>query len=164
MQLVRVKVKEIIEFIQDDDRLREERLKAKKNRDKYVGIDSDNMTISSSKSMGGFSSYSRSGFGNDISTKKSTMADLDDKEWRSSNPSIKERISDITSKVRTIIDQPPDNNHNLDISDGEHDLGIIDAPATNQNKFSAPKSKPDLKSNNSTIKKIESKQAAAVSL
>jgi len=39
--LVRHKVKEIIEFIQDDDRLRDERKKAKVNRDKYVGVGSD---------------------------------------------------------------------------------------------------------------------------
>merc|ERR1712038_388214 len=32
-----------IEFIQDDDRLREERKKAKKNKDKYVGMSSDSM-------------------------------------------------------------------------------------------------------------------------
>lgn len=39
--LVRHKVKELIEFIQDDDRIREERKKAKSNRDKYVGVGSD---------------------------------------------------------------------------------------------------------------------------
>ena len=33
----------MIEFIQDDDRLREERKKAKKNKDKYVGMSSDSM-------------------------------------------------------------------------------------------------------------------------
>ena len=38
---VRHKVRELIEFIQDDDRLREERKKAKKNKDKYVGLSSD---------------------------------------------------------------------------------------------------------------------------
>lgn len=42
--LVRHKVKEIIEFIQDDDRLRDERKKAKTNRDKYVGVGSDAST------------------------------------------------------------------------------------------------------------------------
>jgi len=42
--LVRHKVKEIIEFIQDDDRLRDERKKAKVNRDKYVGVGSDTST------------------------------------------------------------------------------------------------------------------------
>lgn len=38
---IRHKVKELIEFIQDDDRLREERKKAKKNKDKYIGMSSD---------------------------------------------------------------------------------------------------------------------------
>lgn len=35
---VRQKVKELIDFVQDDDRLREERKKAKKNKDKYIGM------------------------------------------------------------------------------------------------------------------------------
>nr|XP_045251027.1 clathrin interactor 1 [Macaca fascicularis] len=43
---IRQKVKELVEFAQDDDRLREERKKAKKNKDKYVGVSSD--------SVGGF--------------------------------------------------------------------------------------------------------------
>ncbi|CAH2276299.1 clathrin interactor 1 [Pelobates cultripes] len=38
---IRQKVKEMVEFVQDDDRLREERKKAKKNKDKYVGVSSD---------------------------------------------------------------------------------------------------------------------------
>ncbi|KAL0276925.1 UNVERIFIED_CONTAM: hypothetical protein PYX00_004385 [Menopon gallinae] len=38
---IRHKVKELIDFIQDDDRLRDERKKAKKNKDKYVGLSSD---------------------------------------------------------------------------------------------------------------------------
>lgn len=40
---IRHKVTEMIEFIQDDDRLRDERKKAKKNKDKYVGMSSDSM-------------------------------------------------------------------------------------------------------------------------
>jgi hypothetical protein len=40
---VRHKVRELIDFIQDDDKLREERKKAKKNKDKYVGMSSDAM-------------------------------------------------------------------------------------------------------------------------
>lgn len=39
----RVKAKDLIDFIQDDNRLREERKKAKKNKDKYVGVSSDSM-------------------------------------------------------------------------------------------------------------------------
>ncbi|XP_033207227.1 uncharacterized protein LOC117166897 [Belonocnema kinseyi] len=40
---IRHKVKELIDFIQDDDKLRDERKKAKKNKDKYVGMSSDAM-------------------------------------------------------------------------------------------------------------------------
>ena len=36
--LVRQKAKEIIQLVQDDDLLRDERKKAKKNKDKYIGI------------------------------------------------------------------------------------------------------------------------------
>ncbi|XP_004636073.1 clathrin interactor 1-like [Octodon degus] len=43
---IRQKVKELVEFAQDDDRLREERKKAKKNKDEYVGV--------SCESVGGF--------------------------------------------------------------------------------------------------------------
>lgn len=38
---VRHKVKELMELIQDDERLRQERKRAKKNRDKYVGVSSE---------------------------------------------------------------------------------------------------------------------------
>ncbi|XP_050700878.1 telomere length regulation protein TEL2 homolog isoform X2 [Eriocheir sinensis] len=40
---IRVKAKDLIDFIQDDNRLREERKKAKKNKDKYVGVSSESM-------------------------------------------------------------------------------------------------------------------------
>lgn len=40
---VRHKVRELIDFIQDDDKLRDERKKAKKNKDKYIGMSSDAM-------------------------------------------------------------------------------------------------------------------------
>ena len=119
----------MIEFIQDDDRIREERAKAKQNKQKYVGIDSDN--ISSSRSFsGGFSDYSKSGFGSGSgygnadefgSRKSSRMSDLNDKEWRSSNPSFKDRITDITANIKNMMDQPPDKDHNLDISEDEND-------------------------------------------
>ncbi|CAF4711185.1 unnamed protein product [Rotaria sp. Silwood1] len=38
---IRHKVKELIEFIQDDDRIRDERKKAKANRDKYIGMSNE---------------------------------------------------------------------------------------------------------------------------
>lgn len=40
---IRHKVKDLIDFVQDDDRLREERKKAKKNKDKFIGMSSDMM-------------------------------------------------------------------------------------------------------------------------
>lgn len=40
---VRHKVRELIDFIQDDDKLRDERKKAKKNKDKYIGMSSEAM-------------------------------------------------------------------------------------------------------------------------
>lgn len=40
---VRHKVKEMVEFVQDDERLREERKKSKKIKDKYIGVSSDSM-------------------------------------------------------------------------------------------------------------------------
>ena len=42
--VVRQKAKEVIEFLQDDERLRSERRKAKQTRDKYVGYSSDEVT------------------------------------------------------------------------------------------------------------------------
>jgi len=39
--LVRHKVKELVEFVQNDDRIRDERKRAKANRDKYVGMSNE---------------------------------------------------------------------------------------------------------------------------
>lgn len=36
-------MRELIDFVQDDDKLREERKKAKKNKDKYIGLSSEAM-------------------------------------------------------------------------------------------------------------------------
>ena len=50
---IRHKVSDMLEFIQDDDRLREERKKAKKNKDKYVGMSSDMSSFRRGASSGG---------------------------------------------------------------------------------------------------------------
>ncbi|TDG52440.1 hypothetical protein AWZ03_001270 [Drosophila navojoa] len=68
---VRHKVRELIDFIQDDDRLREERKKAKKNKDKYIGMSSDAMGSRS----GGYSGYSGGGGGG--------SGGYNDGDWRS---------------------------------------------------------------------------------
>lgn len=46
---VRHKVKELIELVQDDDRLKQERKRAKKNRDKYKGVSCEAFSRSYSK-------------------------------------------------------------------------------------------------------------------
>ena len=48
---VRNKVKDIISLVQDSDRLREERKKAKKSRDKYVGMSSDDCKFNSGRNF-----------------------------------------------------------------------------------------------------------------
>lgn len=133
-----MKVKEIIEFIQDDEKLREERKKAKKNRDKYVGINSE--FASRSSSYNDFSSSSSSSNYNKSSNFKSSfsntsgMNDLDEKNWRSNNPSIQERISDITSKVKNILDT----NNELDAASyaSDNEDNNNSTTANNNSKFS----------------------------
>ncbi|XP_067313573.1 clathrin interactor 1a [Pseudorasbora parva] len=88
---VRQKVKEMIEFVQDDDRLREERKKAKKNRDKYIGVSSD--------SMSGFR-YSEDRF--DFRESRSKW----DEDWdKSKGPfPFSEKLGEISDKIGSTID------------------------------------------------------------
>lgn len=44
-------MRELIDFIQDDERLREERKKAKKNKDKYIGMSSEAVGV---RGIGGY--------------------------------------------------------------------------------------------------------------
>ncbi|XP_017035758.1 clathrin interactor 1 isoform X2 [Drosophila kikkawai] len=88
---VRHKVRELIDFIQDDDRLREERKKAKKNKDKYIGMSSDAMGMRS----GGYSGYSGgggsgSGGYNDGGDYRSSRGD----NWYSDKNNDKDRYED----------------------------------------------------------------------
>ncbi|KAI5641077.1 ENTH domain-containing protein [Phthorimaea operculella] len=60
---VRHKVRELIDFIQDDEKLREERKKAKKNKDKYIGMSSEASVMGmgsmrSGGNSGGWGEYS----------------------------------------------------------------------------------------------------------
>lgn len=49
VRVVRQKVKEIIGFVQDEERLRDARKQAKQTRDKYVGYSSEEATSRYSK-------------------------------------------------------------------------------------------------------------------
>ncbi|XP_076851229.1 clathrin interactor 1a [Brachyhypopomus gauderio] len=84
---VRQKVKEMVDFVQDDDRLREERKKAKKNRDKYIGVSSD--------SMGGFR----------YGDKFETHSKWDD-DWDGNKGAFpfSEKLGEISDKIGSTID------------------------------------------------------------
>uniref|UniRef100_A0A096LU83 ENTH domain-containing protein n=1 Tax=Poecilia formosa TaxID=48698 RepID=A0A096LU83_POEFO len=87
---VRQKVKEMVEFIQDDDRLREERKKAKKNKDKYIGVSSDSMG-------GGGGSFKNS---NELDRNKW------DEDWDKSRGAFpfSEKLGEISDKIGSTID------------------------------------------------------------
>ncbi|KAI4873134.1 hypothetical protein NFI96_016448 [Prochilodus magdalenae] len=89
---VRQKVKEMVEFVQDDDRLREERKKAKKNKDKYIGVSSD--------TMGGFR-QSNSGERFDSESKNKW-----DEDWDKSKGGFpfSEKLGEISDKIGSTID------------------------------------------------------------
>ncbi|NP_001088040.1 clathrin interactor 1 S homeolog [Xenopus laevis] len=86
---IRQKVKEMVEFIQDDDRLREERKKAKKNKDKYIGV--------SSEGAGGFRCNDRY----DTESKSKW-----DEDWDKSKAGFPfgDKLGEISDKIGSTID------------------------------------------------------------
>uniref|UniRef100_A0A3P9LVI5 Clathrin interactor 1a n=1 Tax=Oryzias latipes TaxID=8090 RepID=A0A3P9LVI5_ORYLA len=86
---VRQKVKEMVDFIQDDDRLREERKKAKKNKDKYIGVSSDSM---------GYRGYSGDRY--DSSDNRGRWDD----DWEKKGPfPFSEKLGEISDKIGSTI-------------------------------------------------------------
>jgi len=105
---VRNKVKDIISLVQDSDRLREERKKAKKSRDKYVGMSSDDCKFNSGR---GFSSgngnWKSSGGGykdyddyDDYSTKKDNTSD---DSFEKSKPKAEDSNEFGESKLKKVV-------------------------------------------------------------
>uniref|UniRef100_A0A672HCN1 Clathrin interactor 1b n=1 Tax=Salarias fasciatus TaxID=181472 RepID=A0A672HCN1_SALFA len=88
---VRQKVKEMVEFIQDDDRLREERKKAKKNKDKYIGVSSDSMAGTVFRCIVYFRFLDRTKW---------------DEDWDKSRGSFpfSEKLGEISDKIGSTID------------------------------------------------------------
>ncbi|XP_018419642.1 PREDICTED: clathrin interactor 1 isoform X2 [Nanorana parkeri] len=86
---IRQKVKEMVEFVQDDDRLREERKKAKKNKDKYIGV--------SSESGGGFRYSDR------YDTEPKAKWDED---WDKTKPGFpfSDKLGELSDKIGSTID------------------------------------------------------------
>ncbi|KAJ8406054.1 hypothetical protein AAFF_G00309420 [Aldrovandia affinis] len=87
---VRQKVKEMVDFVQDDDRLREERKKAKKNKDKYIGVSSD--------STGGFK-YTGDRYDAEPKSKW-------DEDWDRNKGAFpfSEKLGEISDKIGSTID------------------------------------------------------------
>ncbi|XP_053702814.1 clathrin interactor 1-like isoform X1 [Synchiropus splendidus] len=92
---VRQKVTEMVEFIQDDDRLREERKKAKKNKDKYIGVSSDSMGGGGGGGGGG-------GMKNSAEFDRSKW----DEDWDKSKGTFpfSEKLGEISDKIGSTID------------------------------------------------------------
>ncbi|CAF4701177.1 unnamed protein product, partial [Rotaria socialis] len=119
---VRHKVKEIIDFMQDDDRLRDERKKAKANRDKYIGVGSDASTSRYGERWNDYDDCNSSS--GSSATRKKDFVELDGR-WRSTNPSILEegfnKAEDIASKVKELVldQRRPSHDYSPEISDDE---------------------------------------------
>ncbi|XP_072256536.1 clathrin interactor 1 [Pyxicephalus adspersus] len=86
---IRQKVKEMVEFVQDDDRLREERKKAKKNKDKYIGV--------SSESSGGFR------YGDRYDPEPRSKWDEDWDKSKTGFP-FSDKLGEISDKIGSTID------------------------------------------------------------
>ncbi|KAM6953640.1 clathrin interactor 1a [Aplochiton taeniatus] len=93
---VRQKVKEMVDLVQDDERLREERKKAKKNKDKYIGV--------SSEGSDGFRAYSGDRY--DSSSSEGGSRGKWDEDWdRSKGPfPFSEKLGEISDKIGSTID------------------------------------------------------------
>lgn len=106
---IRHKVKELIDFIQDDDRLREERKKAKKNKDKYIGMSSDTigMRFGSSRETWDDRSYNKEGYGewDDNSTNRYRDRTFDDEyDIEKEDSDTETKQNNVTNNIRKYKD------------------------------------------------------------
>lgn len=164
---IRVKAKEIAEFVQDDDRLREERKKAKKNKDKYVGINSSGTgssggfsSMSSSKSSYSDSFSGRNSSSNWSSSKTDDFTDSNKNDWKSNNNSsstIQDRISNITSKVKNIIGDDKNDGYGDGDDNDEHDQNETYNELGFENKKSSKSDSKMASNNKKETKKVTPK-------
>ncbi|KAL3042686.1 hypothetical protein OYC64_020577 [Pagothenia borchgrevinki] len=98
---VRQKVKEMVEFVQDDDRLREERKKAKKNKDKYIGVSCDSMGGGGAVVLAG-----GGGVGGIIKNSNELDRSKWDEDWDKSKGAFpfSEKLGEISDKIGSTID------------------------------------------------------------
>nr|XP_014342178.1 PREDICTED: clathrin interactor 1 [Latimeria chalumnae] len=121
---VRQKVKEMVEFVQDDDRLREERKKAKKNKDKYIGVSSD--------SVGGFRYSDR------YDPEPRSKWDEDWEKGKSAFP-FSDKLGEIGDKIGSTIDDTINKFRKKDRDDSPErysDMFLAGSTATSNSKSS----------------------------
>ncbi|KAJ2941637.1 hypothetical protein O0L34_g14693 [Tuta absoluta] len=90
---VRHKVRELIDFIQDDEKLREERKKAKKNKDKYIGMSSE-ASVMGMGGMGAMRSGGNSGGWGEYSDRSSNWDEPKERRDRDEEDDYGGRDSD----------------------------------------------------------------------
>lgn len=111
-----MKVKEIIELAQNDEELFQERQKAVRNRDKYVGINSDGRSatnVSSSSAVSSntptaMSSSKSCSFDDAFRSRRAQESIADEKKWQDQQNTIQSdlygRINEFTSKIKNILE------------------------------------------------------------
>lgn len=139
---IRHKVRELIDFIQDDDKLREERKKAKKNKDKYIGM--------SSESMGGkFNErWDDRSWNRDYSTQN--------QEWDEKPPSVsnyRDRSYDDYDVERE--DSDTESNHNSNCTTKYKDTDTIGSPTASEKKVNLNINTNSNKTPNKTVKPLK---------
>uniref|UniRef100_H3B7A7 Clathrin interactor 1 n=1 Tax=Latimeria chalumnae TaxID=7897 RepID=H3B7A7_LATCH len=121
---VRQKVKEMVEFVQDDDRLREERKKAKKNKDKYIGVSSD--------SVGGFRYSDR------YDPEPRSKWDEDWEKGKSAFP-FSDKLGEIGDKIGSTIDDTINKFRKKDRDDSPERYRYADTEKSEKKSFLLPK-------------------------
>ncbi|XP_062856624.1 clathrin interactor 1a [Trichomycterus rosablanca] len=131
---VRQKVKELVDLVQDDDRLREERKKAKKNRDKYIGVSSD--------SMSGFR------YGGDRYESRSKWDD----DWENNKGAFpfSEKLGEISDKIGSTIDDTINMFRRKDRDDSPNRIGEIEQDR-NREFRNWPSGKSEFKDEEETV-------------
>jgi len=133
---IRHKVSDVLEFIQDDERLREERKKAKKNKDKYIGMSSDSLGFRSGGGGGGWDSWKSS----NIAGSRFDSED-EDKNSDFSTPGVTEFKDEDEYSMKNsprALPQKPSGGHPADIT-SRHG-----STTSNKIKSSKPSKKVDL--------------------
>ncbi|PAA59657.1 hypothetical protein BOX15_Mlig027591g1 [Macrostomum lignano] len=107
---IRHKAHELVEFIQDDDKLREERKAARKNRDKYTGYSGNSFSGGSGFGSGGYGggAFSDNYGGGGSGCGGSQLGEIDDWEggrYRTMKDDVIDRVKDIWSARRPPVDE-----------------------------------------------------------